>query len=884
MIKALEETLFAWRIWILAMAAIATVFAGISALQLRLDAGFEKRLPAGHPHVETFQEYKDSLFGTNRIIVVLRARDGVIWTRSFMARLKAVTDDLFFLPGVDRRTVTSLWTSNTRYFEITEDGFLADDVIPGTVTPDAMIRDDLERIQRNVIRGGYVGRLVSKDFTSAMVVADLQERDPRTGEPLDYLALADALETRIRAVHEDQAVSVHIIGFAKRIGDVADGLGSVLMIFTVAFVIVTLLVYAYSRSVILTTLPLLCSFTSLIWQFGILNALGYGLDPLAILVPFLVFAIGLSHGVQQITLIASEVEQGATTQAAARAAFRGLVIPGSMALVTAALGFGTLVLIPIPMINEVATGAALGIALIIVTNLVMLPLAASLFPLDRRDVERVKGARAIALGVMEAVGRVAEPRTAPWILGSVALFFLVGLVQFGQRPVGDQYAGDQYLGAPELHADARYNVDSRIISAGYTGGLSLLTVVFETPSEACIKHAHMRLVEEFGWAMENVPGVTAVVSAATIAKRTNAGWNEGNPKWQTVPRNSFALVQATSAIPTSSGLLNTDCSVVPVELFLRDTRAETLSRVVRAVKSWREAHGPRPVLNGGEDRGNGVWTLSMRDVSLLTFTAQPHLDDEVRLGLVLKGRSADSVVGRGAIAFDTPEAGSVVALDLRGALPDLPWGEARTVELTGVPVGTRIRLASGNGGLIAAVNEEILRAEPAVLLAVFAVMILMVFGAYQDWRATLTCCVPLTVTMVLGSWFMALLGISLRVATMPMIVLALGLGFDYVFYMYGRIQAYLKRGRTISYACQFALKEAGMAVMVVTLTMAVVVFTWMFSPFKFQADMGLLFFLMFMTHMIMAIAVLPALAVVLEQYAPRNAPHRSVALPLPARE
>ncbi|MGF1454713.1 MAG: RND family transporter [Alphaproteobacteria bacterium] len=875
MIKAVENLVFRWRLGILALFALITVAAAVSAAGLRIHAGFEKQLPTQHPYVETFRDYKDTLFGANRIIVVLKARDGAIWTRPFMARLKAVTDDLFFLPGVDRRTVTSLWTPNTRYFEITEDGFLADDVIPGTVTPESMTREDLERIQNNVIQGGHVGRLVSTDFDSAMVVAELQDIDPRTREPLDYLALADALETRIRGVHEDDDVSIHIVGFAKLIGDVADGAGSVLLFFAVAFLITALLVYAYSRSLVLTALPLLCSLTSMIWQFGVLNALGYGLDPLAILVPFLVFAIGVSHGVQQINLIAAEIEAGATAEAAARSAFRGLLIPGTMALVTDLVGFGTLLLIHIPMIRELAVTAAIGVALKIVTNLVMLPLLASLFTLDQGYADRIGAVRAVNLRIMGALGRVARPAVAPWVLAGAVVLLAVGLTQTHHRPIGDQHAG-----APELRVDARYNQDSRVVTAGYTGGLSLLTVVFETPSEACIKHAHMRLIEEFGWAMENVPGVTSVVSAATIAKRTNAGWNEGNPKWRTLPRNTYALVQATSAIPTSSGLLNPDCSVLPVHVFLEDTRAETLSRAVGAVKAWREAHGPRPVINGGTDRGEGTWALSMQDVSLLTFTAPPHLDDEVRLAVTVTGHPdredfdpgdfGQGTLGSKSVAFEAPEPGRSVALDLRSALPDLPWADARGVILSGVPEGTRIRLASGNAGLMAAINEEIRRAELPMLLAVYAVIVLMVLSTYRDWRATLACCVPLTVATVLGYWFMGLMGIGLKVATLPVMVLAVGLGVDYAFYIYDRIQAHLMLGRTISHACRSALKETGMAVVFVALTMAAGVFTWVFSPLKFQADMGFLLFLMFMTNMIMAITVLPALAVTLDRLVPRD--------------
>ncbi|PYY69515.1 hypothetical protein CRX42_16215, partial [Pseudomonas jessenii] len=48
--------------------------------------------------------------------------------------------------------------------------------------------------------------------------------------------------------------------------------------------------------------------------------------------------------------------------------------------------------------------------------------------------------------------------------------------------------------------------------------------------------------------------------------------------------------------------------------------------------------------------------------------------------------------------------------------------------------------------------------------------------------------------------------------------------------------------------------------------------TWSFSALKFQADMGLLLTFMFMVNMLMAITLLPAIAVMLDVLIPRRGP------------
>ncbi len=772
MVQRLEDLVFRHRGKILLALGLVTAAMFYFATQLRMDAGFAKQLPQDHEYIETFFEYRTRLFGSDRVMVALRAKEGDVWNQAFLSELKGLTDTVFFLPGVDRRTVTSLWTPNTRYFEITEEGMIADDVVPSTVLPDRMSEADIELIRDKVIKGGYVGRLVSNDGTAAMVTAELLDVDPRTEKQFDYLELAASLERDIRAVHESEDYDVHILGFVKQMGDIADGARSVVLFFVLAFLFTTAAVYFYARSWILTFLPLFCSLVSVVWQFATIHLLGFGLDPLAILVPFLVFAIGVSHGVQQINLISKRVCEGEDGMTAARHSFSGLLIPGSMALVTDLVGFGTLLVIPIPMIQELGITALIGVAFKIVTNLFMLPLLASYFSFDGGYRERTERARARREDLTRWLGRIAEPRLASRAVAAFAVIFAVAVWQSQGRHVGDLHAG-----SPELRQGSRYNVDARTIGEKFSLGLDVLVVIAETPAEACIDYDAMRYVGDFNWAMENVPGVVSVASAPHVAKLTTAAWNEGNLKWMDLPRNRYSLGRAVGPLDENSGLLNIDCTLMPVFVFTEDHKAETIKRVIGAVKTFREQ---RP--------------------------------------------------------FE----------------------------------GIHLRLASGNVGVLAATNEVLERSEVPMMVYVYLSIIALVLLTYRDWRATVCCCVPLTLATFLGYWFMKELEIGLKVATMPVMVLAVGLGVDYAFYIYNRIQLHLARGADITAAYKRTVVETGTAVIFTALTMAIGVFAWSLSDLKFQADMGLLLSFMFMINMVMAVTALPALAVVLDRWIPRR--------------
>lgn len=769
-----ERVLFANRRIILILFACLTLITGMLATQLKVDAGFLKQLPSAHPFIQTFTDYREKLPGANAVMVVVEAKEGEVWTPDFFRRYYDISDEVFYLPGVDRATIRSMWTPNTRVMEITEEGFLAYNLIPAAVTRDRISQDALERIRIDTVRGGFAGQLVSFDNRSVMIRFELAEINPVSGERLDYIELAHRLETGIRAKFEDDVTTIRIIGFAKGIGDIADGAAGVVYFMGIALLLTALAVYLYARSILLTLLAVGSSLASVIWQFGVLELLGYGLDPLAILVPFLVYAIGVSHGVQQINLFTSELIDGASAEGAARATFSRLFLPGSMALVTDLVGFLTLALVPIPIIQEMAVVATVGIALKIVSNLIMLPLLASYTKPKPAFIAQVKRLREGRAKLMRRLGGVARPGPAKLVLGISAVLLVVSVYESRDRHVGDLHAG-----LPELRADARYNQDVGFVTRNFGVSLDAFVTVLELPNEACIDHRYMLAMEDYGWHLQNVEGVVGVVSSATVARNNMRMWMQDDLKWRTLPRTQSTLALVTAPIPTSTGLINRRCDTMPVIAFLSDHRAETVKRVVAAAEDY----------------------IATNDTKL---------------------------------------------------------------------EGLTFRLATGNAGIIAATNEVISENELPMLLYVFAAIIILVSLAYRDIRAVICCCAPLLVATFMGYWFMTVLGIGLKSSTLPVLVLAVGIGVDYAFYIYNRLQFRLDAGMRLEEAFPEAMQETGMAVVFTGLTLAIGVASWAFSALKFQADMGLLLSFMFLVNMVGAVTLLPALAWALERLMPRR--------------
>ena len=783
------------RVLLIALALFTAVMAWF-ALQLRMDAGFEKQMPIGHEYIKTFQTYREDVLGANRLTIVVKARKGKVWTPASLKRLYEVTQAVTFLPSVERLGVQSLWTPNSFVNEITEEGFRADPLIDGTITPDQLTAETIASIRRATAQGGFVGTLVSRDETSAMITAELIEFD-KDGKKLDYIAYNHLLEEKIRAKFEDADYEIQIIGFAKQIGDIADGAQSVLQFCVIALLLTAAAVYWYCHSLRFTLLPIACSLTSLVWQFGTLRLLGFGLDPLGVLVPFLVFAIGVSHGVQQINSIVRQISHGQSTYDACRESFTGLLIPGTLALVTAFVSFVTLLLIPIPMVRELAITASLGVAYKILTNLVMLPVAASYFTVDQAYADKAMAKGRQRAKWLALLARCAEPRNALVVLLLTGAVFATAVWQSRDRIVGTLQPG-----APELREDSRFNRDAVAISTHYDTGLDWLTVIFESPARAAgvgqapsanaandsCDNVNVGLYQDrFTWALQPVEGVLSIVSYSGQLRLYNEGYNEGNPKMSVVPIDPGNYAALSTEISRIRGMLRKDCSMTAVHVFLTDHKAVTIQRVIDAAKDFRA----------------------------------------------------------------------------KNTMP-----------------GITIRLASGNAGVLAAIDDEVERSELPMMLYVYAAIVILVLLVYRDLRAVVACCLPLTVGTFIGYWFMKELQIGLTVATLPVMVLAVGIGVDYAFYIYNRLQLHLATGQPIVKAIEHAILEVGTATIFTAITLAIGVATWSFSQLKFQADMGKLLAFMFMVNMVMAMTALPALAVWLEKLFPRHMPVRATGLQL----
>lgn len=761
--QIIENFVFNHRAMMMTIIVTCIALLTLQAVKVKPEASFTKMIPGSHAYVTNFLTYKKELADLGNVIRIVVEntnadnKNSDIFNADFQQTLKQVTDEVFFIPGISRDGLKSLWTPNVRWQEVTEEGFVGGAVIPDGYDGSAEM---IERVKANVFKSGQIGVLVANNFQSAIIIAPLQDINPETGLPLDYRELSSVLEEKIRDKYSSEKVTIRIVGFAKVVGDLIDGALQVVAFFGLAVVITFVLLWLYSRCLRSTISVLVFSIFAVFCQLGILNLLGFGINPYSMLVPFLVFAIGVSHGVQIINSIIHHSVTGASNIDSAKLAFRSLYIAGITALVSDAIGFTTLMIIDIAVIRELAIAASIGVAIIIVTNLIALPILMSYIGVSPAGLKYAQQS-AHKTGIVEALFKnFAKPPLAKIALVVGICCLIIGLYFSQSMKIGDLDAG-----APELRPDSRYNVDNAYIVDNYSTSTDLFVIMVKTDVEQCAQYQTLVWVDKFQWQLRNVAGVQAVKSVADVSKFGLFGMNEGSLKWYGLNRNQ--LMTNASLSKTPQGLMNKDCSMVPVLVFLNDHKAQTLENVVKAVEK---------------------------------FNAENQIE------------------------------------------------------------GIEFLMAAGNAGIESATNMVIEEAETEMLLWVYSIVIIICLITFRSGRIVICIITPLILTSIMSQGLMGVLGIGVKVATLPVIALGVGIGVDYGIYIFSKVKEALGQGKSLYMTYRYALNQTGKAVAFTGITLAIGVATWVFSPIKFQADMGILLTFMFIFNMLGALTLIPAMA------------------------
>ena len=545
---------------------------------VRMLSDFADLLPQEHPYIQLHNSIRDTFGGANIIVMSMEVEEGTIFTNDSLDRIHRITQKLDSVSNINHNLVSSLTHRNIRKIFLTPDGTIRSQ---NYYDPhhDEYTEEQLARIQRDVLASANVyGLLVSPDMKAALIKGTLNEGQ------LDYGKVFEELQA-IRAEEAAPGVKIHATGHPVLVGWVDSYSGDILLIFFYTILIVLAILIVYTRRLYGILLPLLGMILTSIWGVGFMGVFGYNLDPLMLVVPFLISARAMSHGIQKLERYFLELSRTGEKVSAARNTFNALFRPGALAIVADASALYLIGLGSVPINDKMAIYASFWAVCMVVTVLIVIPMLLAELPRPREVAVKHTLARSVFPRFAQVVGTPQRSRAvliACLVIACCATYF-TSWVQIGEPEPG----------SPLLYRDHDFNVSSTAINDRFPGAEELFIIARADEAGGLKKPEIIKALADFQNHMMLDPKLGGVKGVNNLLTQVNQMTRNNDPRWAVVPtieRNIGGLLfMFMMSAPTQGALLeyiDTDDRLANMVFYYKDHTGETIRRAIHMAKEW----------------------------------------------------------------------------------------------------------------------------------------------------------------------------------------------------------------------------------------------------------------------------------------------------------
>ncbi|PAU85858.1 transporter [Pseudomonas sp. WN033] len=563
---------------VLAAIALLTLMFALRIPGLKIYTDFADLLPQQHPYIELHNSIKDSFGGANVLVVGIAFDEGDIFSNANLATIDRITHAVDSLPGVNHNLVSSITHRNSRKIWLTEVGSInSEPYFEAERAPYSA--EQLEQMRADVAANPQIyGPLISSDFRMALVKAQLIEGQ------LDYEQTFAQLQA-LREAETRDGITLYATGQPVLVGWAYTYMDQILQIFIFTVLTMLALLVFHFRKAYGVLIPLGGVLISTIWGLGIISLLGFNLDPLGLVIPFLIAARAMSHGVQLVERYYAEVRECGDGPRAARATFESLFRPGTLGVVSDAVGLSLIAIGSIALNTKLGIYASLWATTVILTVLIGVPLLLSILPTPKNP--QIKETFLRHIGVVCA-NTVSRPGAARIALGIAALAILIGLFSASQVRIGDSEPG-----SPILYPDHDYNLSSKEVNERFPGSEELYIIAEHAEIGGLKKPEVLRALQDLQAHMLADPGVGGSKGLPDLIKQVNRLMHNDDPRWFQIPHEAdyvgglMFTYMASSPIPGALNEFNdTDDRIANLVFYYKDRQGETIRRAIHMAREW----------------------------------------------------------------------------------------------------------------------------------------------------------------------------------------------------------------------------------------------------------------------------------------------------------
>jgi len=599
-LKSFAAFLVKNRIWVLGAIALVTVFFLTQASKISIKTDFNDLLPQKHPFIKVHNKIRDIFGGANQVLIMVQVRKGDIFNRETLGKVQWITRELENVPGVDPYKIRSIASSKMKDFSFSS-GTMS---ITPLMYPDVPINEKQMQELRDKVYSNprYYGPYVSYDSKKTLIMVDFFEKE------MDYQAVFKHFSS-IREKTEDENHIINIAGEPMHMGYIYHHTSQVMMVLGITVIGIIIMLYIYFRSMRAVFVPVLTAAMSAVWGLGFMAMLGFNLDPLILVLPFLISLMTARHSMQCISRYFEEFMRLKDIKKASTATIESMFLPGITSIITDALGIALVAIATIPVLVNIAIACSFWSIATVILSVVMTPLLLACMPESKRIrnyVARIVNNKKIGYRdrVLSIIGSWI-PRKGKWYVVIVTLIIAtVGWNYAAKITVGDFFPGSSILWP--FH---RYNKDAFRITFSMPL-LNPLYVILEGDEGGFVtKGTTLREMNKFQRYMNKHDRVMFTYSIANTLPGFMMASYESDPQWFHVPKEDRVMSFITRKLLYSGEPGTWDRYVdgqdkyANIVIYCRDKMPKTIESVISYIKSYLaenpEPEGGKYLLAGG---------------------------------------------------------------------------------------------------------------------------------------------------------------------------------------------------------------------------------------------------------------------------------------------
>jgi len=534
MMKKLADFIINRRLLVLLVIILITGYFFYHMLQLRIFTNFNELLPQSHAYVKTHNEFRKVFGGLNFLVMMVSVKEGTIFNQQTLKKIRYITDELEGIPATDRYRITSITHRKLKKSKITSWGMEA---VPLMWPKIPKNEEEMEALKEAIYSNeAYYGTYVTFDSKKATIFADFFDED------LDYTVVYNELE-RLRSETEDENTTVSIIGNPMHLGAVASMINEMNLIMIGTGILMPVLIYLAFRSLLAALFVPFTAVVSGIWGLGFMSLMGYNLDPLIFVMPFLISLMAFRHSHQLYNRYFEEYIKTRDKLACIRVIIEEMFLPGVTSIVTDAFGIAIVAIAPIPVLQKMAIAGCFWCFVTVIIGLILTPIVLSYIPVTPRFLAHIENEQKKDIERRGFANRFAD-WLAPFITGRGRYYvpIIVSIILVFSYYWSEQLiVGDAQVGSNLLYPSSRYNQDSVRINRN----LPLINpfyIVLEGKKPRSLTNRRILLdIKNFSDYMMRHSGAAGAVNIIGLLQSVPKYLHDDDPKWIGLPEDEASV-------------------------------------------------------------------------------------------------------------------------------------------------------------------------------------------------------------------------------------------------------------------------------------------------------------------------------------------------------